>query len=337
MMMMMLMSDDDSSMKDLLPLMMMQGGAGGMSGGGQNGMNPLLMMTLLDEDDACEVNSEVKKLTQFTAVQQKSVARGDVFVTRVDSDAADIVWGDDTGDLAEVEAQTSIAEIVADEMVKYIDYEFISCEKKLDSSSFSDLLPLMMMGQNNMQTMDPMMLMMLVDDDSNDLSLPMLMSMQGMNSGTQANPLLWLSLLDDSTLTKTQCDAKYALPYIFEWGVGAGTGTSVISKVTANIRDLAADDEETSYKFLNDYAKCINAATKEGGNKFEDLLPLMMMNGGGFGGQSNGQMDPMLMMTLMDSDSDSSLLPFLMLQQGGMGGMNGGQMDPMMMMLLLKD
>lgn len=57
------------------------------------------------------------------------------------------------------------------------------------------------------------MLMMLVDDDSNGLSLPMLMSMQGMNSGTQANPLLWLSLLDDSTLTKTQCDAKYALPY----------------------------------------------------------------------------------------------------------------------------
>ena len=124
---------------------------------------------------------------------------------------------------------------------------------------------------------------------------------------------------------------------IFEWGAGAGTGTFVISKVTANIRDLAADDEQTSFKFLNDYAKCINAATKEGGNKFEDLLPLMMMNGGGFGGQSNGQMDPMLMMTLMDKDSDSSLLPFLMLQQGGMGGMNGGQMDPMMMMLLLKD
>lgn len=336
MMMMMLMSDDDSSMKDLLPLMMMQGGAGGMFGGGQNGMNPLLMMTLLDEDDACEVNSEVKKLTQFTAVQQKSVARGDVFVTG-DSDAADIVWGDDTEDLADAEADTAISGAVADEMVKYIDYEFISCEKKLDSSSFSDLLPLMMMGQNNMQTMDPMMLMMLVDDDSNGLSLPMLMSMQGMNSGTQANPLLWLSLLDDSTLTKTQCDAKYALPYIFEWGAGAGTGMFVISKVTANIRDLAADDEQTSFKFLNDYAKCINAATKEGGNKFEDLLPLMMMNGGGFGGQSNGQMDPMLMMTLMDSDSDSSLLPFLMLQQGGMGGMNGGQMDPMMMMLLLKD
>jgi len=335
MMMMMLMSEDDSSMKDLLPLMMMQGGAGGMLGGGQNGMNPLLMMTLFDEDDACEVNSEVKKLTKFSAEQQKSVARGDVFVT-ADSAAADIVWGTDTEDLADAEADEAIVGTAADEIKKYIDYDFISCEKKLESSSFSDLLPLMMMGQNNMQTMDPMMLMMLVDDDSNDLSLPMLMSMQGMNSGTQANPLLWLSLLDDSTLTKTQCDAKYALPYFFEWGPGADADTFVISKVTANIRDLAADDELTSYKFLNDYAKCINAATKEGG-KFEDLLPLMMMNGGGFGGQSNGQMDPMLMMTLMDSKSDSSLLPFLMLQQGGMGGMNGGQMDPMMMMLLLKD
>jgi len=218
------------------------------------------------------------------------------------------------------------------------------------------LLPLMMMGQNNMQTMDPMMLMMLVDDDSNALSLPMLMSMQGMGgSGTQANPLLWLSLLDDSTLTKTQCDAKYALPYIFEF---AGKYDDVedeyftISKVTGDdIRDVVADHEKvlgsgdieldvySGDKFLADYYKCFDEATKEGGNKFDDLLPLMMMNGG-FGGQGNGQMDPLMMMLMSDSDSDSSLLPFLMMQQGGMGGMggmNGGQMDPMMMMLLLKD
>jgi hypothetical protein len=329
MMMMMLMSDDDSSMKDLLPLMMMQGGAGGMfGGGGQNGMNPLLMMSLLDDDEVCEVNTAVKGFTELTSDQQKSIARGEY-----------IYIFDAPGDVNSISELTAWAEGVEfsedqqETMMKYIDYEFISCEEKIDSSSFSDLLPLMMMGQNNMQTMDPMMLMMLIDDDSNDLSLPMLMSMQGLGgSGTQANPLLWLSLLDDSTLTKTQCDSKYALPYIFQ-GTETGTGTSTFSKVTTDIRDVVAGFKDSDNKFIADYYKCIDEATKEGGNTFDDLLPLMMMNGG-FGGQGNGQIDPMMMMLMSDSDSDSNLLPLLMMQQGGM---NGGQMDPMMMMLLLKD
>jgi len=330
-----LMSDDDSSMKDLLPLMMMQGGAGGMfGGGGQNGMNPLLMMSLLDDDEVCEVSTVIKGFTELTSDQQKSIARGEY-----------IYGGDTPGDVNSISddalmpwagAEATAFGGVVEAVFKYIDYEFISCEEKIDSSSFGDLLPLMMMGQNNMQTMDPMMLMMLVGDDSNELSLPMLMSMQGMGgSGTQANPLLWLSLLDDSTLTKTQCDSKYALPYIFQWAAAEGANWR-ITKVTTDIRDVVADFEDSDNKFMADYYKCIDEATKEGGNKFDDLLPLMMMNGG-FGGQGNGQIDPMMMMLMSDSDSDSSLLPLLMMQQGGMGGMNGGQMDPMMMMLLLKD
>jgi len=338
MMMMMLMSDDDSSMKDLLPLMMMQGGAGGMfGGGGQNGLNPLLMLSLLDDDEVCEVSTDVKGFTELTSDQQKSIARGDyIYTVDIDDEAPE-----DINSISELMAWADVAgeefnENQKDTILKYIDYEFISCEEKIDSSSTSDLLPLMMMGQNNMQTMDPMMLMALMDDDSNDLSLPMLMSMQGMGgSGTQANPLLWLSLLDDSTLTKTQCDSKYALPYIFQWAE-INTTNYTLSKVTTDIRDVVADYEGSENKFMADYYKCIDEATKEGGNKFDDLLPLMMMNGG-FGGQGNGQIDPMMMMLMSDSDSDSSLLPLLMMQQGGMGGMNGGQMDPMMMMLLLKD
>jgi len=357
MMMMMLLSDEDSSMKDLLPLIMMQQQGQGGAFTGQNGMNPLFMLTLLD-DDACEVNANVKLFTDLTTEEQKSIARGDYFYTATTDAPAGVTSMTDTDIVAFADIGTiNIDEDRLNTLIKYIDYEFISCEEKLDSSSLSDILPLMMMGQKNMQTMDPMMLMMLIDDESNDLSLPMLMSMQGMNSGTQANPLLWLTLLDDSTLTKKQCDAKYALPYIFKWeevpNGAADNEFFTITKATGDdIRDVVADYEKQfdnsgvdlqiyaeHDQFLADYFKCFDEATKEGGDKIDDLLPLMMMNGG-FGGQANGQMDPLLMMSLLDSDSDSDsdkLLPLLMMQQGGMNGMNNGQIDPMMMMLLLKD
>merc|ERR1712025_838457 len=63
----------------------------------------------------------------------------------------------------------------------------------------------------------------------------------------------------------------------------------------------------------------------DGSGSMKDLLPLMMMNGG-------GQMDPMMMMTLMGDDSGSmkDLLPLMMMN-------GGGQMDPMMMKKLLNN
>jgi hypothetical protein len=335
--MMMLGDDDDSSLSELLPLMMMQGG----NFGGQNGMNPLLMMTLLD-DDECEVNDNVELFTDLSETEKKQVARGD-YVYYGTTPGAE---SDFTGSFLPVADLGSAVFTSAHlaEINKYIDYKFINCESQ-SSSSFKDLLPLMMMGQQNMQTMDPMMLMMLVDDDSNDLSLPMLMSMQGMNTGSTPNPLLWLTLLDDSTLSKKQCDAKYELDYIFEWSqITPDTDTFLLTKTTTDIRDVVLDVEEVfthtttvtqdayenADEFLTNYYTCVDDATSEGSDSaLKDILPLMMMNGGGFGG-TNGQINPMMLALLSDSDSDSNLLPLMMMQ-------NGQQMDPMMMMLMLKD
>ena len=200
-----LLMDDDNDFKDILPFMMMQGG---QYANGQ--MNPLLMITLLD--DKCEVNANVKKFTSLTSDQQKQVARGEYFYKAAAGNEATATAWTDFETIASI-GVTPLTALELTEVNKYIDYDFISCEHQSDSSNFKDLLPLMMMGQANMQTMDPMMLMLLVDDDSNDLSLPMLMAMQGQNTGMTPNPLLWLTLLDDSKLTKKQCDAKYALDY----------------------------------------------------------------------------------------------------------------------------
>merc|ERR1711884_735439 len=87
--------------------------------------------------------------------------------------------------------------------------------------------------------------MLLVDDDSNDLSLPMLMAMQGQNTGMTPNPLLWLTLLDDSKLTKKQCDAKYAIDYIIE--VTDAAGDKSFAKTTTDIRTVVENRVVADY------------------------------------------------------------------------------------------
>jgi len=307
--------DDDSDTSDLLPFLLMQQTPGQQ-------MNPLLMLTLLD--DKCEVNANVKLFTGLTKEEQKKVARGELFYKDTTPGTAVLA---DFLEIADIASSPLSATELA-EVNKYIDYEFISCEHLSDESNFKDLLPLMMMGQANMQTMDPMMLMMLVDDDSNDLSLPMLMAMQGQNTGMAPNPLLWLTLLDDSKLTKKQCDAKYAMDYFFE-AVDGGT-TFTFTKHTTGIRTVVEGITIADYnsQHITDYLACITDATKEGSDSsFKDILPFMMMNGG------TGQIDPLMLTLLADDDSDSdNLLPLLLMNQ-----QPGQQLDPMMLALLLKD
>merc|ERR1711893_171354 len=319
-MMLTLLMDDDNDFKDILPFMMMQGG---QYANGQ--MNPL-MITLLD--DKCEVNANVKKFTSLTSDQQKQVARGEYFYKSVGNEATAAAWTDFETITSLNAATPPISAADLTEINKYIDYDFISCEHQSDSSNFKDLLPLMMMGQANMQTMDPMMLMLLVDDDSNDLSLPMLMAMQGQNTGMTPNPLLWLTLLDDSKLTKKQCDAKYAIDYIIE--VTDTAGDKTFAKTTTGIRSIVENRAVADYdsQFITNYAKCITDATKEGSDSsLKDILPFMIMNGG------TGQIDPLLLTLLADDDSDSdNLLPLLFMNQ-----QPGQQLDPMMLALLLKD
>merc|ERR1719454_2192980 len=68
MMMMTLMGDDSSSMKDMLPLMMMQGGE-------QGAMNPMMMMSLLDEK-TCDITNEALAALDLEDSVKEEIATG---------------------------------------------------------------------------------------------------------------------------------------------------------------------------------------------------------------------------------------------------------------------
>merc|ERR1711990_293936 len=138
-------------MKDLLPLMMMSGGMGGAAGA-QGGMNPLLMMTLME--DSCDV-----KLAAITAL------------TATDDEKKALARGDKCYDATNKKVVACAGTITLDG--NYIDYNFIKCES--GSSGMSDLLPLMMMGggmgggaAGGMGSMLPLLMM---DDSSSSSDL----------------------------------------------------------------------------------------------------------------------------------------------------------------------
>jgi hypothetical protein len=117
---------------------------------------------------------------------------------------------------------------------------------------------------------------------------------------------------------------------------------------------------EDSWKtpVANVYAPPSNVASGGSANLFGDMNPmmlmmlmdkdsdmgsmlpmLMMMGGGGGGGGGAGQIDPMMLMMMMDGDKGmSDMLPLMMMMGGGQGGQGGlGGMNPMMLMSLLDD
>lgn len=163
MMLMMLMGDGD--MSDLLPLMMM-GGAGGAEGG----MNPLLMMTLLDSDSDDDKTAEDcdKKFKLDSTI---AVTAASDFTFSAVTDIADIraVFTSAVNGYPDVSDSDSFAAKYASCLSDPTSYDF-------GSSGISDLLPLMMMSGGKI---DPMMLMLLGDDDSSMSDLLPLMMMSG--------------------------------------------------------------------------------------------------------------------------------------------------------------
>jgi len=141
----MLMGDSSSGMSDLLPLMM-------MGGNGAAGMDPMMMMLMLDSDDTTTktgCDSKFKINHAFKADKTKITAASDIR-----------------------------AAVVADGILGAVkstwETEYAACLTKAtsegstsSSNSLKDLLPLMMMGGMNGQAgaggMDPMMMMMLMD------------------------------------------------------------------------------------------------------------------------------------------------------------------------------
>jgi len=243
-------------------------------------------MTLLE--DSCSFKDTLKNLatTGLTDARKKELALG----TKGTNDAG----ATETATLA---AQTGTT--------FYVDHDYIKCTK--NGGGMSDMLPLMMMGGGNMGGMDPMMMMLMMDGSSgmSDM-LPLMMMNQPAADPTNPNaaaapamnPLMMMTLLDDSTDTKTGCDKKFKIEYAIK---------SDKSKITtpADIRAAVLADgliDATASKWSKDYKLCLTKATKEGSSSSsslsDSLLPLMMMGGmGGAGGA--GQMDPMMMMLML--------------------------------------
>jgi hypothetical protein len=267
------------------------------------------MMLLLDDD--CKLPTTFTKLTD---AEKKSVARGEKFYTG--STPSTAVSTDLKSALTDV---TDTNKALA---LKYVDYDYLKCSSSGSSSSMSDLLPLMMMGGmggqgGSMGGMDPMMMMLLLGDDSSSSSsdlLPlMMMGGMGGQAGGQAgamNPMMMMLLLDDEKKSEAACTRKYKLDHAFLWDT---TNKKLVKEtVAANIRTAVKDvnTNKANYGYstvattITDYVKCITDAAgvvgddSKSSSSMKDLLPLMLLGGG----------------------------------QGGMGGM-----DPMMMMLLLKD
>merc|ERR1711937_650325 len=292
MMMMMMMMGDDANMKDMLPLMMMQGGANGapmdpmmmmtlmgddsgdmkdllplmmMQGGEQGAMNPMMMMSLLDEKTCAITNEELAALQIEDSVKEE-IAAGKK------------IWnGSEAVDASEAQANA--------DFLKYIDYGFMACKKS--SGGMGDLLPLMMQGGAGGQ-MDPMMMLSMLEGGDMSEMLPLMM----MNGGAQGqpgamNPMIMMSLLGDDSKSKDACSKKFKMT-AFE--AAEDNGQFTLSEVA----DVQSFFENGS--FTNEYTECLAEATEQSSSKdsgMKDLLPLMMMNGG-------GAMDPMTMMMMME-------------------------------------
>merc|ERR1712226_727484 len=136
MMMMTLMGDDSSSMKDMLPLMMMQGGE-------QGAMNPMMMMSLLDEK-TCDITNEALAALDLEDSVKEEFATGKK------------IWnGSEAVDASVAQDNTNF--------LNFVDYGFMACKKT--SSGMSEMLPLMMMNGGEQGAMNPMMMMSLLGED----------------------------------------------------------------------------------------------------------------------------------------------------------------------------
>merc|ERR1711936_127791 len=136
-------------------------------------------------------------------------------------------------------------------------------------------------------------------DDSSLTSNPLMMMMmmgQG-GAGMANNPLLMMSLLgDDKEFTipsKSDLEAKCD---------GAADETACVGHIDALYSPFDDSPIEPSDQAAFDYFEAL-FETKD---SMSDLLPLMMMNGG-------GDMSQMLPLLMMEGDSSDSLLPLMMM------------------------
>merc|ERR1712048_1359789 len=157
-----------------------------------------------------------------------------------------------------------------------------------DSSSMKDMLPMMMMQGQNGAPMDPMMMMMLMGDDSSDMKdlLPLMM----MNGGEQGamNPMMMMSLLDEKT-----CEISNEALAALDLEESVKSDIACGKKIWNGVEAVDASEAQDSADFLN-FVDYKHMACKKSSGGMSDLLPLMMQ------GSAAGQMDPMMMLSMLE-------------------------------------
>merc|ERR1712038_943580 len=268
-------------------------------------MNPMMMMSLLGDDAG-----DMKDLLPLMMMQ------GGANGAPMDPMMMMTLMGDDSGSMKDILPLMMMQGQNGAPMDPMMMMSLMG-----DDSSMKDMLPMMMMqGGANGAPMDPMTMMTLMGDDSSSMKdlLPLMM-MQGGEQGAM-NPMMMMSLLDEKTCDITN-EALAALDLEDSVKEEIAAGKKIWNGSEAVDASVAQDNSN----FLNfiDYGFMACKKTSSG---MSDMLPLMMQGGAG------GQMDPMMMLSLLEGGDMSEMLPLMMMNGGEQGAMN-----PMMMMSLLGD
>merc|ERR1719219_1887750 len=238
-----------------------------MNGGEQGAMNPMMMMSLL-EDKSCALTNEALIALDLEDSVKEEIAAGKK------------IWnGSEAVDASEAQPNA--------DFINFVDYGFQACGSS--SGGMGDLLPLMMQGGQGAGQMDPMMMLSLLEGGDMSEMLPLMMMGQGGEQGAM-NPMMMMSMLDGDSKSKDACNKKFKLT---AFSAEENNGEYTL-KATTEAADVQAFFESQSFE--NDYTTCLSEATEQSGSKdssMKELLPLMMMNGG-------GAMDPMTMMMMLE-------------------------------------
>lgn len=142
-----------------------------------------------------------------------------------------------------------------------VDYQYIGCvESDTDGLDFLTLMPFLQQnnGFNGIGGFDPLMMMLLMGDDSDSDNLLPLMMMNGnmFGQGGSSNMFFWLTILDKS------CEVKHDIPdHYYTYG------TTTVTKVTDS--SSVKDHFKSLY---SSYGNCV-----DDDNSITDLLPFLLM------------------------------------------------------------
>merc|ERR1719454_1431467 len=211
-----------------------------MQGGEQGAMNPMMMMSLLDEK-TCDITNEALAALDLEDSVKEEIAAGKK------------IWNGSEAVDASVAQDNS-------NFLNFVDYGFMACKKT--SSGMSDMLPLMMQGGAGGQ-MDPMMMLSMLEGGDMSEMLPLMM----MNGGEQGamNPMMMMSLLGEDGKSKDACNKKFKMT-AFEATESLAAATEQSSSKDSGMKDLLP------LMMMNQPGGAMDPMT------IKDLLPLMMMN-----------------------------------------------------------